>query len=97
MIASNVVNTDDAYIVSLDLDELKRGTDNRFTVVRANLGAVNDTVAQLQEQAKKLSADLADLESRLGVIESQPQEKLIEQVDSIHREVSNTQRELCLN
>ena len=50
---------------------------------------VNGSVAQLQEEAKKLSEDLAGLESRLTVIESQPQEKLIEQVDSIHHEVSN--------
>ena len=76
------------YFVSSDLDELRRETSQKFMVVRLNLGAVNDTVAQLQEEAKKLSADLAGLKSRLTVIEGQPQEKLIEQVDSIHREVS---------
>ena len=77
-------------IISSDLDELRRGTDNHLKAVHLNLSAVNDTVFQLQEQAKKFSADLASLESRLTVIESQPQEELIKQVNSIHGEVGNT-------
>ena len=58
-------------------------------VIRVNLGTVNATVTQLRDEAKKLSADLASLKSRLTVIESQPQEKLIKQVDTIHQEVSD--------
>jgi hypothetical protein len=85
MIATGIIMP---TLSSPDLDELRKGTDNQFLVIRANLGAINGTVTQLQGEVKKLSADLAGLESRLTVIESQPQEKLIEQVDSIHREVS---------
>ena len=76
-------------LFSPDLDELRKGTDNQFMVIRVNLGTVNATVTQLRDEAKKLSADLASLKSRLTVIESQPQEKLIKQVDTIHQEVSD--------
>ena len=78
------------FIVSPDLDEVRKGTDNQFMVIRVNLGAVNGTVTQLWEEARKLSADVASLKSRLTAIESQPQEKLIKQVDTIHQEVSDT-------
>ena len=59
-------------------------------MVHHDVGVVNSSVVQLQAEAKKLSENIASLETRLKVIESQPQEKLIEQVDSIHHEVSNT-------
>ena len=57
-------------------------------MVHHNLGVVNDSVSQVQSEAKKLSEEVDRLGNRLKVIESQPQEKLIEQVNSIHREVS---------
>ena len=84
-------------LFSPDLDELRKGTDNQFMVIHVHLGTINGTVTQLWEEARQLSADVASLKSRLTAIESQPQEKLIKQVDTIHQEVSDTLKLLCLS
>ena len=55
--------------------------------MRLNIGLVNSTVAELRGVAMEMKAGLHRLESRLDVLESQPQEQLIKEVDSIHREV----------
>ena len=77
------------YVVdSPDIDDLRKATDNHFTMVHRDLERVNDTVAELQATASQMKKDFGSLDRRLKVIESQPQEKLIKQVDSIHHEVN---------
>ena len=51
------------------------------------MARANNTMAELQAAVIKLKADVRQLDARLKVIESQPQEQLIQQVGSIHREV----------
>ena len=70
-----------------DLDELRKETGNRFIVVNLKLSNVNETVVALQSRAELLSTDLDQLDKRIKALESQPQEKLIQEVDNIHHEV----------
>ena len=80
------------------LDRLKSNCDGRFMSFEEKLKVLNGSLQRIENAAgrnhthamgvvEQLSSSYQNLDGRLRVIESKPQETLIRQVEAIHQEV----------
>ena len=88
------------------LDRLRSNCDGRFMSFEEKLNMLNGSLQRIEKAAgrnhthamglvEQLSSSYQNLDGRLRVIESKPQETLIRQVEAIHQEVKLMSTLLC--